>query len=124
MPQLKSYSAPSYEYIDLSYIEALSNGDLAFEKEIVEIFIDQILQDLDLLNTNFSDGNFNQLKQSAHYMLPSISILGLENKLKMELEALDALDAPYKMLKQHVHTITTVCHKARKEAISLIHTLS
>lgn len=124
MPQLKSYSAPSYEYIDLSYIEALSNGDLAFEKEIVEIFIDQILQDLDLLNTNFSDGNFNQLKQSAHYMLPSISILGLENKLKMELEALDALDAPYKTLKQHVHTITTVCHKARKEAISLVHTLS
>lgn len=124
MPQVKSYSAPSYEYIDLSYIEALSNGDLAFEKEIVEIFIDQILQDLDLLNANFSDGNFNQLKQSAHYMLPSISILGLESKLKMELEALDALDAPYKMLKQHVHTITTVCHKARKEAISLVHTLS
>ncbi|MBC8984742.1 hypothetical protein H9X96_03015 [Pedobacter sp. N36a] len=124
MPRLKSYTAPDYEYIDLSYIEALSNGDLAFEKEIVEIFIDQILEDLNLLNTNFNEGNFNQLKQSAHYMLPSISILGLENRLKTELEALDALDAPYKILKKHVHTITTVCNKARKEAISLVHTLS
>ncbi|WGQ08788.1 hypothetical protein QG516_19950 [Pedobacter gandavensis] len=124
MPQPNSYTAPEYEYIDLSYIETLSNGDLAFEKEIVEIFIDQILEDLHLLNTNFNEGNFNQLKQSAHYMLPSISILGLENKLKTELEALDALDAPYKMLKKHVHTITTVCQKARNEAISLVHTLS
>lgn len=123
MPQSNSYTAPEYEYIDLSYIETLSNGDLAFEKEIVEIFIDQILEDLHLLNTNFNEGNFNQLKQSAHYMLPSISILGLENKLKTELEALDALDAPYKILKKHVYTITMVCQKARKEAISLVDTL-
>ncbi|MNR01477.1 hypothetical protein D3C85_1172820 [compost metagenome] len=54
-------------------------------------------------------------------MLPSISILGLETRLKAELEALETLDAAYKVLEQHVETIATVCNRARTEAIALLH---
>jgi HPt (histidine-containing phosphotransfer) domain-containing protein len=117
-----TYKNPgSYQLIDLSYIEQLSNGDKAFEKEIVQIFIEQIPQDLALLNTHFEAGDFNQLKQSTHYMLPSISIFGLENRLKVELEALAALESAYKVLKRHIETVTKVCNKAREEAITLLH---
>lgn len=111
----------NYQLIDLSYIELLSNGDKAFEKEIVQIFIEQIPQDLALMKAHFAAGDFNQLKQSTHYMLPSISIFGLENRLKVELEALEALESAYKVLKRHLETVTRVCNKAREEAITLLH---
>lgn len=122
MPVQASIVSENHQIIDLSYIEQVSNGDKAFEKEIVQIFIEQIPQDLALLNTHFEEGNFAQLRQSTHYMLPSISILGLETKLKTELEALGTLDSAYKILGLHVKTITEVCNQARAEAISLLHT--
>jgi len=121
MPAKPPYMPENHQLIDLSYIEQLSNGDKAFEKEIVQIFVEQIPQDLALLKEHFAAGDFNKVKQSAHYMLPSISILGLETKLKVELEALEALESAYKVLRRHIETIDAVCNKARAEAIQLLH---
>lgn len=121
MPAQAPYTSGSFQLINLSYIEQISNGDKAFEKEIVQIFVEQIPQDLALLKKHFAAGDFNKVKQSAHYMLPSISILGLETKLKAELEALEALESAYKVLKRHIETIDQVCNTARAEAIELLH---
>lgn len=121
MQALSSVAPGNNQLIDLSYIQQLSNGDKSFEKEIVQIFIEQIPQDLAVLKKHFAAGDFPQVKQSAHYMLPSISILGLETKLKVELEALETQDAAHKVLKRYVETIATVCDRARAEAITLLH---
>lgn len=112
-----------HELINLSYIEEVSQGDKDFEKEILQLFIDQVTKDLVLLNGHFESGKYVQMKQALHYMLTTISVIRLDVRLKSEIAALEALEEPPDQLKVHLQTITSTCNKAREAAIELLQSL-
>lgn len=111
-----------YQYLDLSYIRQVSDGDEAFEKEIIQLFIEHIPKDLTLLAKHFEAGDCEQLKQTLHYMQPNISIIGLDIRLRAELEKIETADTFSEQLYAPVSTIADLCNLARAEAIDFLKT--
>ncbi|EDM35431.1 hypothetical protein PBAL39_13215 [Pedobacter sp. BAL39] len=110
----------SYDFIDLSYIEQVSNGDKAYEKEVLELFVECMLTDLETVKVHFDAGDYHQLRKTLHYMLPNMSIVGLDLRLREELDALDHEQPNTARHIDHIDRICFLCTKARLEAIILL----
>ncbi|MEO8861339.1 MAG: ATP-binding protein, partial [Ginsengibacter sp.] len=77
--------APAYRYINLAYMKAVSMGNLEYEKTVTEQFLEAIPDDLDALETAWKNKDIKSLRQTAHNMRTTISVMGLNGMLELHL---------------------------------------
>jgi len=66
------YPAP-----DLSYLNALADGDEAFVKEMITLFLDTVPELFKTLRECTMSGDFEKLRFAAHKLLPELTIVGI-----------------------------------------------
>ncbi len=68
----------SKNVVNLNYLRELSGGSLTFEKEMIELFVNHVPEDLELLNISIIKSDFNSIKAIAHKLKSSFSLIGVE----------------------------------------------
>lgn len=63
--------------IDLSYLKELSDGNKEFEKEMIELFLNQVPGDVSALDVAFKNSDAFHIKSLAHKLKSSMSVVGL-----------------------------------------------
>ena len=74
---------------DLSYLKELSNGNISFEKEMIELFIEKVPLDMEILENAIQKPDADIVKKMAHKLKSSIALFKLD-KLLTYLEQLEA----------------------------------
>jgi DNA-binding LytR/AlgR family response regulator len=105
-----------YQTIDLSYLKEVSMGDIAYECEITEKFIEIIADEIEVLNSELAAGYYEKMQRTAHKMLSTIYVMGLKPKLGAHLQAIEHDNLTKDELSYRVTPIAMICKKAKEEA--------
>lgn len=105
-----------YKYIDLHYMKEVSNGNMDYEKTVTEQFIEAIPDDLKAMEKAWQNKDVNQLRQLAHNMKTTVSVLGLNDVLQLYLDAIEYESLTEESFQQNMSSITLVCKAALEEA--------
>jgi signal transduction histidine kinase/CheY-like chemotaxis protein len=81
--------ASNYEFIDLTYMKSISNGDKDFEKTVTQQFLDKVPTHLQELKLAYENKDFKLLKLRAHDLKSSVAIMGLLSLLEEKLDILE-----------------------------------
>jgi PAS domain S-box-containing protein len=65
------------DQIDLSYLKELSDGNKEFEKEMIELFLNQVPGDVSSLDVAFKNSDAFLVKSLSHKLKSSMSVVGL-----------------------------------------------
>ena len=109
---------PVSQVIDFNEVEKISGGNKMFVKELAEIFVTQIQQELGQLDAAFARNDLATLKSTAHCMKSTIAYMGLMDKLEHALHRIENCDpaalnsAP---LQQDIAYVKSVCMDAVKQ---------
>lgn len=66
------------EYINIQQIDEISDGDLEFKKELIDIFLEQIPEFISNMNTFFDEKNWDMLAREAHTAKSSALTFGMD----------------------------------------------
>jgi CheY-like chemotaxis protein len=105
-----------YPLIDLTYMQSISEGNREYEKIVTEEFIASIPQDIGSLESALLAGNQATIRQTAHSMRSDIAIMGLLEKLRPYLDALEYDPFEAEKFQQAISTAKTICGQALTEA--------
>lgn len=67
-----------FDYVRMSYIEEIANGDIEFKKELIDIFIKQIPDFISNMKKYLNEGNHEALAKEAHTAKSSVMIFLME----------------------------------------------
>lgn len=62
---------------NLNYIKELSDGDLTFEKKLIDVLRKELPEEYQVFLESFEEKNFKKTADSVHKLKHKISILGL-----------------------------------------------
>lgn len=62
--------------INVSYLKELSNGDKSFEKELLDLFLNDTAKDMRLIKESFEQKNINKIREISHKIKPSLQVIG------------------------------------------------
>ncbi|MES2139849.1 MAG: PAS domain S-box protein [Bacteroidota bacterium] len=65
------------DLIDLNYLKELSDGNKEFEKEMIELFLNQVPVDVSALDVAFKSSDAFHVKSLSHKLKSSMSVVGL-----------------------------------------------
>ncbi|OEK08152.1 histidine kinase [Flavivirga aquatica] len=71
---------------NLSYINSLSGGDKAFEKQLITIIKSEFPKEKDVYFKNIESDNFTEASENVHKIKHKISILGLEKSYAIAVD--------------------------------------
>jgi signal transduction histidine kinase/CheY-like chemotaxis protein len=96
MPEF-SYYAPTVtenhtHLINLQYLQQLSKGDKAFERDMLEQFITQLPEDLAALKSAITENDIPRIQSTAHNIKTTVAFIGLEALLYPILDQLEDID--------------------------------
>ena len=74
--------------VNLEYLKDISCGNQNFEKEMIEIFISKVIIDVEKLEKALYSNDFKIVKRTAHELISSIPIVGLDN-LESQLKSIE-----------------------------------
>jgi CheY-like chemotaxis protein len=77
-----------FTYVDLSYLETVSEGDKAFMDDLLNIFREQVPVLSGKLQEHLDNGDIDKLAAVAHKAKSSVAMLGI-NELKTAMENLE-----------------------------------
>jgi signal transduction histidine kinase/CheY-like chemotaxis protein len=110
------YHDAAYKYIDLKYMQEVSLGNIDYEKIITEQFIEAIPSDLTMLEKSWQLGDIGQLRQSAHNMKTSISVMGLNGTLENSLDVIEYEQMNEACFHKTFSYLEFICKAALEEA--------
>lgn len=73
----KSEIKAGSDVINLAYLKELSDGNKVFEREMIELFLNQVPLDIIALDTAFKKSDAFQIKTISHKLKSSMSVVGL-----------------------------------------------
>lgn len=116
-------SVYQYQYINLGYMKEVSNGNCNYEKAVTEQFIEAIPLDLKAMENAWQLKSIEALKQLAHNMKTTISIMGLTEILQHDLDILE-----YNNLDEETFNLTflhlqEICNASVSEALHFYQSL-
>ena len=107
---------PVYKYIDLHYMRDISRGNVEYEKTITAQFIEAIPVELKKMEDSWGHDDLPQLRQTAHNMKTTVSVMGLIDSLGSILDSLEN-DPLNKVTFQFKYTsLKFICNAALAEA--------
>lgn len=86
----------TYKYINLEYMEMMSEGDASMKVVMLEMLLEELPQEIELMNTLIGESNWGELMSVSHKMKSTLAFVGNDemtnaNK-QIELFAKDATE--------------------------------
>lgn len=81
---------PELKYTNLDYLNEVSDGDLPFIKQMIEVFTGQVPEFIANMEKFLAEGNYKELGKEAHKAKSSVIIVGM-NQLGDKLKHLQLL---------------------------------
>ena len=116
-------SVKTYKYINLQYMKEISRGNVDYEKTITEQFIDAIPNELHILEQSWHKHEIDRLRQSAHNMKTTVSVMGLNKLLENYLYFLEYEDLDENTFYGNYSPLQFICNEALEEAKQFYKTL-
>ena len=116
------FKIDTYQYINLQYMQDISDGNIEYEKTVTEQFIEAIPTEIKQLEDSFAAKDFITLKLTAHNMKTTISVMGLNDVLQTNLDVIEYEDLSDLQITQQIKIIKEVCNNALAEANLLLAT--
>ncbi len=104
-----------YKTIKLDYLFSISQGDQEYERSVTNQFLISLPQDLELMSKALQDSNMEELKSLAHRLKSTISIMGLDDKLKTLLDEMET-GPLQEALPERMATLNRIGQDALREA--------
>ncbi|MES2396210.1 MAG: PAS domain S-box protein [Bacteroidota bacterium] len=112
------------DLINLNYLKELSDGNKEFEKEMIELFLNQVPLDISALDVAFENSDAFLVKSLSHKLKSSMSVVGLsglasylsfieKNASNKEMSELSL--EKYNMIKNILNKSYPLLHKKLKE---------
>ena len=83
------FTGNSYQYINLEYMKEVSGGNIEYEKTVTQQFIEAIPEDLAALEKAWQQNDIITLRQLAHDMKTTVSVMGLNEVLQPHLDSIE-----------------------------------
>ena len=113
----------AYQYIDLTYMKEVSAGNRAYEKEVTTQFIELLPRQLDMLEDAGQKSERDRLRQAAHSLKTTVSVMGLTEVLQPYLDEIENGSPDESHLEEMMEHIKRVCQGALPEAKAYLNTL-
>ena len=101
----------------LDKINEMAEGDTDFIESVIAVFLDEVPQDLQNLETAIEDQDFEKVYKLAHKIKPNVDLLGMEQTraIALEIETLGktpgnnraAIEEKFPLLKKDVLQVIT-----------------
>lgn len=114
--QISVVDAAHYKYIHMQYMKDVSNGNKEYEKTVTEQFIETIPEDLLALEKAWQHNDLNVLKQLAHNMKTTVSVMGLNEILQPYLDNLEDENMNEQAFKENFIPLKSICNASLDEA--------
>ena len=105
-----------YKYINLQYMKEVSGGNIEYEKTVTEQFIEAIPHDLAELENASQDNHINDLRQLAHNMKTTVSVMGLNEVLQPYLDAIEFENLSEETFNYNFSSVKLICEASLEEA--------
>ncbi|WP_259111891.1 hybrid sensor histidine kinase/response regulator [Chryseobacterium sp. JUb7] len=106
----------AFQYIELTYMQSVSGGDLTFEKTVTQQFIDHIPHHLQQLTNAYQKNDFTTVKLRAHDMKSSTAIMGILSQLEEKLNILETATEQNPTVQKTLEEVKTRINLAVEEA--------
>jgi CheY-like chemotaxis protein len=106
----------TYQYINLGYMKEVGGGNKEYEKEITVQFIEAIPQALSELEEATQNNAIDHLRQIAHNLRTTLSVMGLTEVLQPYLDEIEYGEAHENRLKENIDHVIHICSNALPEA--------
>lgn len=106
----------SYCCINLTYMREISQGNKEYEKTVTIQFIEAVPEELAAMEKAWQTNNISQLRQLAHNVKTTVSVMGLNEKLQPFLDQLEYQNLTEESFRQNFKLVTNVCNEALLEA--------
>ena len=113
----------AFRYIDLQYMKEISQGDREYEKTVTAQFLEMVAAHLKDIQQYWQKGNIAGLKQTAHNMKTSVSIMGLTEQLLPWLDALEHEPLTETSFQRYYTSVKEISRSASEEAREFYNTL-
>lgn len=113
-PQISSEKV--YKYINLQYMKEISRGNIDYEKTITEQFIEAMPGELNVLEQSWHNYEIEQLRQTAHNMKTTVSVMGLNKLIENYLDFLEYEDIDENSFYVNYSQLQFICNAALEEA--------
>lgn len=117
-------NSTAYQYIDLTYMKAISNGDKDFERTVTQQFLDKIPDHLQEMESAYGNNDFKIVKLRAHDLKTSVAIMGLLPLLEEKLNILELTSEENPASKQTLDEVQEIILKAVSEAGLFLKTIN
>ena len=121
--QIGDAGAGQYKYINLQYMKEVSNGNTEYEKTVTGQFIEAIPDDLLALESAWQHHAINELKQLAHNMKTTVSVMGLNEVLQPYLDAIEYENLNEEVFRNKFLSVKSICDASVEEAKQFCSTL-
>ncbi len=121
--QIGDAGAGQYKYINLQYMKEVSNGNTEYEKTVTGQFIEAIPDDLLALESAWRHHAINELKQLAHNMKTTVSVMGLNEVLQPYLDAIEYENLNEEVFRNKFLSVKSICDASVEEAKQFCSTL-
>ncbi|TMI96782.1 MAG: Hpt domain-containing protein [Bacteroidetes bacterium] len=106
----------TYQYINLQYIKEVSRSNSEYEKTVTEQFIEAMPKDLQSMEKAWQSNDITHLRQIAHSMKTTVSVMGLNEVLEPYLDTLEFEDLDQNTFYKSYLTCKSVCETSLEEA--------
>ncbi len=105
-----------YQYINLEYMKEVSGGNIEYEKTVTQQFIEAIPEDLAAMEKAWQQNDIITLRQLAHDMKTTISVMGLNEVLQPHLDSIELENLTQQRFQQQLAWIKSILNTAIDEA--------
>ena len=113
--QIHTPDTGSYKKINLAYMKEVSNGNVAYEKTVSEQFIEIIPTDLAALENAWKLHDKKKVRQLAHNMKTSVSVMGLDDILYPYLNEFEYEELTDITFQNNFTSLKFICEEAVEE---------
>jgi signal transduction histidine kinase/CheY-like chemotaxis protein len=113
----------AFQFINLQYMRDISAGNKEYERTVTEQFIEAIPLDIAALETALANRDTALLRQTAHNMKTTISVMGLSEQLQSWLDELEYQPFEEAHFQRIIFSVKTICLNALPEARDFLFSL-
>jgi len=106
-----------YKFINLDYLDMMSDGDLSMKKTMLEMLLEEIPQELGKMAELLEQGNWETLSSVSHKMKSTLSFVGNEEmtNANQQIEHVAKSDPSTESLKDLLNSLERLYPKVISE---------
>jgi CheY-like chemotaxis protein len=112
--KIEEYPDSEYQFIDMTYLNRITKSNSKLKIEMINLYLKQTPLLISSLSTNYNEKDFDTLKASVHKLLPSFSIVGIDDKY-LELAKKIESNINSSQLKNWIKKLENACNQAIEE---------